>query len=219
MSNIYQSSLEYYVYAYLREDGTPYYIGKGRDDRVYAKHCINLPEDRTKIIFLEKNLTEVGALALERRYIEWYGRKDLGTGILRNLTDGGEGASGRITIFTSEHKAKISAAQKGKKLTLEHKAKIGISMKGKKLPPKTLEHRIKLSESMKGSTPWNKGKKGKTPWNKGKKLGPLTIEHKTKVSATLQGKKQSTDHVAKRVAANREYHKNKSIPNEIMRKI
>lgn len=85
----------YYVYAYLRKsDNSPYYIGKGKDDRAFRKHgIISVPKNKKNIIFLEKNLSEVGALALERRYIKWYGRKDLNTGILINRTDGGEGLS------------------------------------------------------------------------------------------------------------------------------
>jgi hypothetical protein len=86
----------YYVYAYLRKDGTPYYIGKGKGRRHIAEHKVVVPTESTRIIFLAQNLNEFDAFELEKYYIQHYGRKDLGTGILRNLTDGGEGASGCI---------------------------------------------------------------------------------------------------------------------------
>ena len=90
--------MDYYVYAYIRENGTPYYIGKGRGRRAWKKNkCESrkLPSEKWRIVILESNLTEVGALAIERRLIRRWGRKIDGSGILINITEGGEGTAGK----------------------------------------------------------------------------------------------------------------------------
>lgn len=104
----------YYVYAYLREDGTPYYIGKGKGKRAWDKINRNVypKPDLSNIVICENNLTNIGALALERRLIRWHGRIDQGTGILRNKTNGGDGNDGWIP--SQETRDRISETNSGK---------------------------------------------------------------------------------------------------------
>lgn len=137
----------YYVYAYIRQsDDTPYYIGKGKNRRAYSKyHNVTVPKDKTKIVFLEKNLTELGALALERRYIKWYGRKDIRTGILYNRTDGGDTTTGYVP--TEETRKKLSVVGKGIKKSIEFCENQSKTRKGHFVSEET---RKKISDANKG---------------------------------------------------------------------
>ena len=168
----------FYVYAYLRVDGTPYYIGKGKGNRSYKKGAeeIHVPDELSRIIMLEQHLSTVGALALERRYIEWYGRKDLGTGILRNRTPGGDGGPGSKKGCagrkqTDETKAKLRAINLGKKHTEETKTLCGLAASY----ARSDETKAKISAARKGIVFSEQHKENLSKANKGKPKPPKII--------------------------------------------
>jgi uncharacterized protein with PIN domain len=159
------NNLRFYIYAYIREKdskiakaGTPYYIGKGNgrrawnNDRMGRHSSVHMP-NKKYIVILENNLTELGALALERRLIAWWGRIDNNTGILRNRCDGGTGSSG--VIRSEEFRKTISGLNNhffGKKHTEETKKKLSEAAKGHKRcvgRKYTKETLLKMSESHK----------------------------------------------------------------------
>jgi hypothetical protein len=169
----------FYTYAYLRKNQTPYYIGKGSGFRAWDnRNGHRRPKDKNRVVLLKKNLTEEEAFKHEKYMIAVFGRKDLGTGILHNRTDGGEGCSGyKHTDETLEkmksrkHSEKTKQKMRGKKRTEEFKNNLSEINTGKKLNESAKEKlrnreiseetRNKMSEKKKGKTPWNKGLTGK----------------------------------------------------------
>lgn len=144
----------YYVYAYLNQTtGKPYYIGKGKENRINAPHQnLNIPPDPKNRILLKENLSEQEALIIETEYIEKYGRKDLGTGILQNRTNGGVGGdTSRYRDYkplSDETKNKFRETKKKNNKPVWNKGKKGVTP-GNKMP-RDAEYRQKISETLRG---------------------------------------------------------------------
>jgi hypothetical protein len=111
-----------YVYRHIRLDkNEPFYIGIGVDNtykrakdkcrrsdvwkRVVKKHGY-------KVEILFDNISYDVAKTKEIEFISIYGRMDLGTGILFNMTDGGDGTINKI--FSKEYREKLSLAAKNR---------------------------------------------------------------------------------------------------------
>lgn len=189
-----------YVYCYLRNKdsatapaGTPYYIGiASNEHRPFKSHRKTpVPANKAFVRILRSGLSWYDACKWEQFYIKRYGRKDVGTGFLRNLTDGGEGSTG--AKISEETRAKMSAALKGKTPTEQTRAKISAAKKGmafsaehcanlsaaRKNP--SFETRLKMSEAQKGKT--------------------FSAEHCAKISESLKGKTKSPEARANMSAA------------------
>lgn len=161
-------------YTYILRDPrclTPFYVGKGTGWRMvrHVRGQAHSQAVKNKIAKLAREGTEVlceridaldeqHAFFLEQCLIELFGRRDLGSGTLLNLTDGGEGMSGwRPTEATRaklvenrnrpEMKEIMRSAHLGAKRSPETRAKIAAKAIGRKISDET---RAKLSESRRG---------------------------------------------------------------------
>lgn len=160
----------------------PFYIGRGQAKRcmehileskkfknapfnIIKKYRLNMLKINTinKIIDLGKfpiviklyeNLSLLESKHIESTLIKKYGKIWNSTGILTNITDGGEGCSkihaGPLNPFyghkVSEKNKKLTSLRfKGKTLTQEHKTKISLSLKNKN---KSHSAKEKYRESM-----------------------------------------------------------------------
>ena len=143
------------LYRHLKPNGEVFYIGIGNKDRPYSKKRNKLWKRVVNkygytIDILKKDMSWKDAVQIEKILISWYGRIDLGTGTLVNMTDGGEGNSGYI--YTDEIKKKIGDKSRGRKpvFTKEWKDKLSKSGMGRELSKSSIE---KMMLSMKSRKP------------------------------------------------------------------
>lgn len=132
--------------------------GYGYNRHKYFNNAINkYGWNNIKHEILYTKLTKGQAEILEKSLIHFYKTKDRDFGY--NLTNGGEGVSGRIVSdetkrkisqankgrhikghpHTEESKRKLSIANTGRKHTDEERYKMSLAHKGKKLKPSTIE--------------------------------------------------------------------------------
>lgn len=129
---------DYYVYIYLNQlkhgywcynqhtfEYQPFYVGKGRNKRESIhltpsmlkrksvknstiKSIINECGEQPLHYRLYSGLTSEEAIEIEKKIIKFFGRKDNGTGILSNSTNGGDGANN----FSKETLKKVGGKKK-----------------------------------------------------------------------------------------------------------
>lgn len=114
-----ESNTNILIYRHIKPCGEVFYIGIGKGRRPYIKSnrskfwkdTVNKYGYKTEIIYSTTSWED--ACELESFLIQLYGRKDLNTGTLVNLTDGGDGTLNHKV--TDEHKLKLKNLKLGKK--------------------------------------------------------------------------------------------------------
>lgn len=200
-----------YVYRHIRKDKNEvFYIGIGSDSDYYRANKFserneiwNRIKNKCEILveILYDNLDWKTACDVEKKLIKQYGRINNNTGILSNMTDGGEGTLNKI--INEETRYLLGNGVRGKKRTEESKLKQSIATKGIKKPEghseKIREYRIGKKMSEESKLKISENSKGRSSWNKG-----LTFsdESKLKMSMSKKGKKTSGDNPNSKMVIN-----------------
>jgi hypothetical protein len=193
-----------YCFDNLNFEFEPFYVGKGASNRI-DEHCFDshLKKDTNKSkvntilkilkhgnnvikIKMYDNLTEKESFEKESYLISKIGRKDLKLGTLTNLTNGGEGSSGRM--LSDESKEKISKSVSNLSL-----------WKGEKNPSKSNEHKTFMSNLLKGRVFSEEAKDKMRKSKLGKKLSE---DHRKNIIKSLIGRVSSDEKKRKISEAN-----------------
>lgn len=140
-----ETTRRFYVYAYLREDGTPYYIGRGQRRRAYNHSKRDLcptPSDKSLIKIIANELTDAEANEWETDLIQVLGKISDGNGCLVNIRNGGQSFEGMV--YPVDFAQRISKAMKGLSKSPSHKLALSKARQGQKLSAETI---VKISEA------------------------------------------------------------------------
>lgn len=145
-----------YVYSHVRHDKNEvFYIGIGansRNNKYYRAYQSGKRRNKIwndivskttySVNIIIDNLTWSDACNKEKELISLYGRIDNATGILSNMTDGGDGGFG--CARSEETRKKMSIAHKGRKKSEETRRRMSMANIGR---PVSEETRRKISQS------------------------------------------------------------------------
>jgi hypothetical protein len=171
--------IKFYSYLWLRRDTTPYYVGKGSGRRafIHADHGVHCPADDSRILVFFHE-TEAEAFESEKNFIRWFGRKDLGTGCLRNLTDGGDAPTNQGPITRQRQ----SEAAKRRAQTPEGRAHLIAAGRKTDNSQRTAEHCAKLSKVLTGRKASAEQRLHQSLAQKGRPKPPRSEEYRRHIS-------------------------------------
>ena len=202
---------DYYVYVLFREDGRPFYVGKGKRDRwlVHEREAHRRDDHRSRLIRdiksrgheipkikVREGLSNDDAIAVEIALIAAIGREPLGP--LINQTMGGDGVRDLPAATRAEQGRKVSLALRGRRHTPETIARMRAAHLGKvisdqqrRLARGAAEKRRQTPEALKRTQRKRDEEEAKIRLRQGGKRLPLTKETRLKISQAHIGKKLS----------------------------